>query len=91
MSDAKFMTKQYSRTRRNMSKSGAKAFKKAQTQAGATAASMFPIGRLMGGVGKAYKVYKMRRAKLLNSRPFGGYGRQRDLEKAINRRKGGSN
>ena len=45
----------------------------------------------MGGVGNAYIVYKMRRAKLLNSRPFGGYGRQRDLEKAINRRKGGSN
>ena len=91
MSDAKFMTKQYDKTRRNMSKSGAKAFKKAQTQALTAAASMFPIGRLMGGIGKAYKLYKMKKIKHINTRPYGGYGRQSDLEKAINRRRGGSN
>ena len=91
MSDAKFMTKQYDKTRRTASKSGSKAFKKGQTQAMGAAASMFPIARLMGGASKLYKAYKMKRAKLLNSRPFGGYGRQRDLEKAIKRRKGGSN
>ena len=91
MSDAKFMTKQYSKTRRNMSKSGAKSFKKGQTQAATAAASMFPIGRLMGGVGKAYKAYKMKRIKYINTRPYGGYARRSDLERAINQIRGGSN
>ena len=73
MSDAKFMTKQYSKTRRNMSKSGAKSFKKGQTQAATAAASMFPIGRLIGGVGKSYKAYKMKRIKYINTRNLNSF------------------
>ena len=41
--DAKFNTKQYDKTRRNMSVSGEKAFKKGQSEAALTAASFLPI------------------------------------------------
>ena len=53
--DAKFMTKQYDKTRQNMSASGEKAFKKGQSEAAITAASFVPIGKVVGGVVKLAK------------------------------------
>jgi len=53
--DAKFMTKQYDKTRQNMSASGEKAFKKGQSEAAITAASFLPIGKVVGGVVKLAK------------------------------------
>tara|TARA_R110001583_G_C5559199_1_gene401036 strand:+ start:343 stop:1074 length:732 start_codon:yes stop_codon:yes gene_type:complete len=48
--DAKFMTKQYDKTRQNMSASGEKAFKKGQSEAAIAAASFVPITKVLGGV-----------------------------------------
>ena len=53
--DAKFMIKQYDKTRQNMSASGEKAFKKGQSEAAITAASFVPIGKVVGGVVKLAK------------------------------------
>jgi len=49
------MTKQYDKTRRNMSKSGEKAFKKGQTNAMTAAASLIPIGQAASAIGIAAK------------------------------------
>ena len=61
MEGGKFMTKQYSKTRRNMSKADEKAFEKARTDATIAIGSSIPIGRVAGGLARAARSSRLRR------------------------------
>ena len=59
MEGGKFMTKQYSKTRRNMSKAGEKAFEKARTDAAIAIGSSIPIGRVASGLARASRLKRI--------------------------------